>query len=97
MKCADAFIFSLHRPGGVGPVKLAISSKHAIFDHSAALSTFGSSDIHLAERGYRTQDSSTNIACYELPPGHPPVDATAFFTGSEMFQAAEVEVFRVAT
>jgi len=97
MKCADAFIFSLHRPGGVGPVKLAISSKHAIFDHSAASSTFGSSDIHLAERGYRTQDSSTNIACYELPPGHPPVDATAFFTGSEMFQAAEVEVFRVAT
>ena len=39
--------------------------------------------------------SSTNITYYALPTGHPRVDATVFFTGSEKFRAAEVEVFRV--
>jgi len=41
--------------------------------------------------------SSTNIVChgYQFPPDHPKVDVKVFFTGSTMFQAAEVEVFRV--
>ena len=39
--------------------------------------------------------SSTNIVCYQFPQDHPKVEVKAFFTGSKMFQIAEVEMFRV--
>jgi len=97
--CADssAFVFSLHRPGGVDPVKLAVktaSVQFAIGDYSHFGPIFGSSDISL---GTVNSDDigSTNIHDYELPPGHAQVDAKIFFTGAKRFRAAEVEVFRV--
>jgi len=100
--CSDAFVFSLHRPGGVGPVKLAVRaafSKYAMFDVSCLGPHFGPSDITVQSGANRGAVSSTDITCYELPPGHPKVnrkDSKRFFTGSKKFQAAEVEVFRVA-
>ena len=100
--CSDAFVFSLHRPGGVGPVKLAVIaafSKYAMYDFSMWGPHFGPSDITVQSNANRGAVSSTDITCYELPPGHPKVnrkDSKRFFTGSKKFQAAEVEVFRVA-
>jgi len=96
--CADAFIFSLHRPGGAGPVKLALRAGRtelALFDDAWQGPNFGETDIDLGQFTEMGVTNSTNLESYELPPGHPPVDANAFFTGSEMFRTAEVEVFRV--
>ena len=96
--CADAFIFSLHRPGSVGPVKLALTArlaKYAIFDCSQDGPQFGLSDILVQSNADSDVQSTSNISSYTLPPGHAPVDALAFFTGAKNFRAAEVEVFRV--
>jgi hypothetical protein len=96
--CADAFIFSLHRPGSVGPVKLALTArlaKYAIFDCSQDGPQFGLSDILVQSNANSDVQSTSNISSYTLPPGHAPVDALAFFTGAKNFRAAEVEVFRV--
>jgi len=96
--CADEFIFSLHRPGGVGPVKLAVKAKNAgcaIFDIYYQGPSFGTEDIHVWSGAKSNTQSSSNINSYTLPPGHAPVDANTFFTGAKNFRAAEVEVFRV--
>jgi len=96
--CADAFIFSLHRPGGAGPVKLALRAGRtelALFDDAWQGPNFGETDIDLGQFTEMGVTNSTNLESYELPPGHPRVDANAFFTGSEMFRTAEVEVFSV--
>jgi len=96
--CADAFIFSLHRPDSVDPVKLAVKKMHAwaaIGDYSTRGPMFGTSDICVFDGFNVGARGSTNIICYEFPPGHPKVNAKAFFTGSKMFQIAEVEMFRV--
>jgi len=97
-KCADAFIFSLHRPGSVGPVKLALQAEHAgyaMIDHASCLTHFGLSDIVVLDGANSTFPNSTTLRSYALPPGHAPVDANTFFTGAKDFQAAEIEVFRV--
>ena len=101
--CADAFIFSLRRPGGVGPIKLPILAAHAsiaILQCRVYGPFFGAGDIHVHSGANTTARGTTGICCYELPPGHPPINAKdrkAFFTGSQKFRAAEVEVFRVIT
>jgi len=98
VECADAFIFSLHRPGGAGPVKLALREGHtgqALLDFAMSGPNFGGMHIALEEVADIVAKNYTNLISYELPPGHPPVDAKAFFTGSEYFRAAEVEVFSV--
>jgi len=92
--CPDAFIFSLYRPGDVGPVKLAVNAEMAhcaMNDHSYSGPGFGIEDIEV-----RHAQGRTEIICFELPPGHAPVDQERFFTGAENYRAAEVEVFRVA-
>ena len=97
--CADAFIFSLHRPGGVGPVKLAVraeSADYAISGFALDCPSFGC-DI-LVESGANSHEkSSTTISRYGLPPDYPTVDGghDTFFTGAKNFRAAEMEVFRV--
>jgi len=100
VECANAFIFSLHRPGSVDPVKLALraapeATSTSLFDFSMRGPNFGTTDIELRVFANQNANSSTRLASYELPPGHPPVDAKTFFTGSEKFRAAEVEVFSV--
>jgi len=96
--CADAFIFLLHRPDGVGPVKLAVragEASYAIFDIHCHGPSFGTTDIHVRSGANSDAQSSSNINIYALPLGHAPVDALTFFTGAKNFRAAEVEVFRV--
>jgi len=93
---ADAFIFSLHRPGGVGPVKLAVkAAKDGIFDIWVCGPSFGMGDIRVLSGANIDERNFSTIHSYELPPGHPPVDDETFFTGARRFRAAEVEVFRV--
>ena len=96
--CANAFIFSIHRPGGVSPVKLApraMETEHAIFDWPTCGPRFGLVDIDMQSTSNIYAKNSTNLNSYVLPPGYPPVDASAFFTGTSKFRAGEVEVFRV--
>jgi len=96
--CADAFIFSLHRPGGVGPVKLAVRAERAqeAIKHFGLMGpNFGTGDIRVESGTNSDTQGSTNIQSYALPPGHAPVDALTFFTGAKKFRAAEVEVFRI--
>jgi len=92
--CADAFIFSLHRPGSVSPVKLAVNyAQSAIYDSCSYGPRFGHTDIEVQSGANGL--GSTGISYYALPQGHAPVDALTFFTGAKNFRAAEVEVLRV--
>jgi len=96
--CADAFIFLLHRPGGVGPVKLAVRAERAqeAIKHFRLMGpNFGTGDIRVESGANSDTQGSTNIQSYVLPPGHAPVDALTFFTGAKKFRASEVEVFRI--
>jgi hypothetical protein len=93
---AQAFLFSLHSPSGVGPVKLPLvkNQKRAIYCHKSHGPTFGGGhDLYVADCANSDTGSATNLGqTYQLPPGQ---SATTFFTGSHTFQAAEVEVYQV--
>jgi hypothetical protein len=93
---AQAFLFSLHSPSGVGPVKLPLVQNHQNAMYCAASwgPTFGGGhDLHVANCANSSTSSCTNLGhTYQLPPGQ---SAQTFFTGSHHFQAAEVEVYQV--
>ena len=93
---AQAFLFSLHSPSGVGPVKLPLvqNHQHAIYCGPLHGPTFGNGhDLHVANCANGSTSSPTNLGhTYQLPPGQ---SAQTFFTGSLHFQAAEVEVYQV--
>jgi hypothetical protein len=93
---SQAFLFSLHSPNGVGPVKLPPVQNHQCAMHCNASygPTFGvGHDLHVATCANGNTSSYTNLgSTYQLPPGQ---SATTFFTGSHTFQAAEVEVYQV--
>jgi len=70
VECADSFLFSLHRPGGVGPVKLAVNASQAqfaILDISSCGPYFEAVDIHV--KANKNALSSTEILSYDLPLG----------------------------
>ena len=90
--CADAFIFLLYRPGSVGPVKLAVNAELA----HCAMNNHSYSGPEIEDIEVRHAQGRSEIICFELPPGHAPVDKERFFTGAENYRAPEVEVFRVA-
>ena len=93
---AQAFLFSLHSPSRVGPVKLPLfqNHQHAIYCGSSYGPTFGGGhDLYVANCAKSTTSSYTTLGhTYQLPPGQ---SAQTFFTGSHTFQAAEVEVYQV--
>ena len=93
---AQAFLFSLHSPSGVGPVKLPLvqpNHPNAIQCNASYGPTFGAGhDLHVANCANGNTSSYTNLHTYQLPPGQ---SAQAFFTGGRHFQAAEVEVYQV--
>jgi hypothetical protein len=92
---AQAFLFSLHSPSGVGPEKLPLVQHHqyAIQCNASYGPTFGEGhDLHVANCANGNTSSYTNLHTYQLPPGQ---SAQAFFTGGRHFQAAEVEVYQV--
>ena len=68
--CANAFFFSLHRPGGVGPVKLAMHAEDedAIYDTYCYDPCFGV-DIRVKSGANSDAQSCTNVCSYMLPPG----------------------------
>ena len=91
----QAFLFSLHSPSGVGPVKLPlVKNQYAIYSAPNYGPTFGAGhDLHVANCANGNTSSATNLGnAYQLPPGQ---SAQTFFTGSHNFQAAEVEVYQV--
>ena len=94
---AQAFLFSLHSPSGVGPVKLPLVQNHqnAIFCGASHGPIFGGgNDLHVANCANSNTRSYTHSLghTYQLPPGQ---SAQTFFTGSHNFQAVEVEVYQV--
>ena len=96
---AQAFLFSLHSPSGVGAVKLPLlggGSHQAIRCHPNQGPTFGGGlyiclfDLHVADCANSNTYSCTNLDnTYQLPSGR---SAHIFFTRGQYFQAAEVEV-----
>ena len=99
----QAFLFSLHRPSGVGPVKLPQVQNHrsklgkqikivngkAICCNSCYGPKFGDGDLFVDGDVH----GSTNLGqSYQLPAKQ---SAQTFFTGAHKFQAAEVEVYQV--
>ena len=93
---AQAFLFSLHSPSLVAPVKLPLVQNHqtAILCSASYGPTFGGGhDLHVANCANSSTSSCTNLGhTYQLPPGQ---SAQTFFTGSHKFQAVEVEVYQV--
>ena len=94
---SQAFLFSLHSPSGVGPVKLPLVQNHqyAMQCHASYGPTFGCTphDIYVADGANGNANSYTNFgSTYQLPSGQ---SARTFFTGKNNFQAAEVEVYQV--
>jgi hypothetical protein len=94
---AQAFLFSVHSPSGVGPVKLPLvqpNPPNAFYCAASYGPTFGSGhDLHVGNCANGNPSSYTNLGnTYQLPPGQ---SAQTFFTGSRHFQAAEVEVYQV--
>lgn len=94
---ADAFLFALHVAAGTPPMKLPLrgaSDANAILCQSNIGPTFGSGhDLLVASGANSNTSSSSNLGrSFVLPAGQ---SATAFFTGGQHFQAAEVEVFAV--
>jgi hypothetical protein len=93
---AQAFLFSLHSPSGVGPVKLPLVQNHqnAIYCAASYGPIFGgANDLQVANCANSSTSSYTNLGhTYQLPPGQ---SAQTFFTGSHNFQAVEVEVYQV--
>ena len=93
---SQAFLFSLHSPSGVGPVKLPLvqNHQHAMYCGASHGPTFGSGhDIYVADGANGNTNSHTNLGhTYQLPAGQ---SAQTFFTGAHNFQAAEVEVYQV--
>jgi hypothetical protein len=90
------FLFSLHSPSGVGPVRLLLvqNLEQAICCKASCGPTFGSGhDLHIASCANSITGSYTNLGhTYQLPPGQ---SAKTFFTGGQNFEAAEVEVYQV--
>ena len=78
---SQAFLFSLHSPSGVGPVKLQLVQDHecAMYCDASYGPTFGSGhDIHVADGADGNTNSATNLgSTYQLPAGQ---SATTFFT-----------------
>ena len=94
-RSSQAFLFSLHSPSGVGPVKLPLFQNHqnAMYCVASYGPTFGGGhDIHVADGANGNTNSYTNLHAYQLPAGQ---SAQTFFTGAHNFQAAEVEVYQV--
>ena len=92
----QAFLFSLHSPSGVGPVKLPLvqNHQHAMYCGASYGPSFGHGrDMHVADGANGNTNSHTNLGrTYQLPTGQ---SAKSFFTGAHRFQAAEVEVYQV--
>jgi hypothetical protein len=92
---AQAFLFSLHSPSGMGPLKLPVkNNQYAMHGDASCGPTFGAGhDLHVGNCANSNTSSYTNLGgTYQLPPGQ---SAQSFFTGSHTFQAAEVEVYQV--
>lgn len=68
---AGTFLFSLHRPGCVGPVKIALREQYdpsAIWSDQHSGPTFGGEhDIHLANFANSNAIGSTRVSSYQLP------------------------------
>mmetsp|Transcript_79963 Transcript_79963/g.129603 ORF Transcript_79963/g.129603 Transcript_79963/m.129603 type:complete len:462 (+) Transcript_79963:37-1422(+) len=96
---AGAFLFSLHRPGGVGPVKLALKTdheQHAVHFSASHGPLFGGGlDISVLDSANSNAESYTWLSTYALPSGHE-CDGCEFFTGAKNYRAAEIEVFRLS-
>jgi hypothetical protein len=90
-----AFLFSLHSPSGVGPVRLPLvqNLEQAIRCKASCGPTFGGGhDLHIADSANSNTGSYTNLGhTYQLPSGQ---SAKTFFTGGKNFQAAELEVYQ---
>jgi hypothetical protein len=96
-RSAQAFLFSLISPSSVVPVKLPLvhpNISYAIVCNASRGPTFGGGyDLYVANCANSNTCSSTNLGfTYQLPPGQ---SALTFFTGSQNFQAAGVEVYQV--
>jgi hypothetical protein len=93
----QAFLFSLHSPSGVGPVKLSLVQDYqrwsfAIMSDSTYGPAFGggcqvSPDLWINGTGGNSSLGNT----YQVPPGQ----SAHFFTGDCNFQAAELELYQV--
>ncbi len=94
-----AFLFALHCHAGLGPTKMAQTgggaAQNAMNNNAGYGPTFGANhDMHVANGANGTNGSYTNIgSVYQCPPGQ---TGNTFLTGARNFQAAEVEVFRLA-
>ena len=90
-----AFLFSLHGPSGLCPVKLPLlfqNRGHALFCEGSVGPTFGNGDLRVGHNA-NAGKSYTALGCsYHLPAGQ---SGRTFFTGAHKFKAAEVEVYQV--
>jgi len=90
----NAFLFSLHNPSGLGPVKMPLLNRgdaSALRFHPALGPSFGR-DLRVSDGANTNYKSYSNVQKFRLPTGQ---SGHEFFTGSQLFKAEEVEVFRV--
>ena len=96
---AGAFLFSLRRPGGVSPVKLALKADHeqyaVHFNASHGPLSGGGLDISVLDSVNSNKENCTWLSTYALLSGHQ-CDGCEFFTGARNYRAAEIEVFRLS-
>jgi len=91
-----AFLFSLHGPSGLGPVKLPLVKnchQNAMVGIGSFGPTFGGGHDLRVGNNANAGKSYTALGCsYHLPAGQ---SGRTFFTGAHEFRAAEVEVHQV--
>eukprot|EP00802_Teleaulax_amphioxeia_P018270 Tamp_18461.p1 GENE.Tamp_18461~~Tamp_18461.p1 ORF type:complete len:223 (+),score=27.34 Tamp_18461:3-671(+) len=92
---SKAFLFSLHGPSGLCPVKLPLVQDpgHAMLCNESVGPTFGGgNDLRVGNNANAGKSYSSLGSSYHLPAGQ---SGRTFFTGAHEFKAAEVEVYQV--
>ena len=92
MTSAQAFLFSVVNPYGLGPTKLPLTNNQsAIYCDSSYGPTFGEGiDLHISGNANSNALSYSILgSSYERPSGQ----QSTFFTGAQQFSVADYEVF----
>jgi len=94
---AKAFLFTLKCHSGLAPTKMRLNQRnngYAVYHSGSYGPAFGGGyDIHVCDNANSNLSSYTNVGnTYECPAGQ---TGSTFLTGSQNFQASEVEVFSV--